>query len=220
MTTCQSTLLSLPCGDLVRKRFEQTVSLAQNLIVSSLQSIVDEIVTMNSSMDDSLKKGELIRMIKSDLDSESDTGRSESLKDLYKSHGSSTESSHFYVMFNKIRALKNLGEKILTDADAVFGQSSSKAMCPKVFESVASCMQQLGAIEMKDAQRAIANLTSLTSLYRTLQPGETRNLLANKALKGFISMKLQPSKAFLQALSKHATPELYQQFVKAYNSAD
>lgn len=206
--------------DLVRKRFEQTVSLAQFHITSSLQSIVDEIVTMISSMDDVLKKGDLNRIIKSDLDSESDTMKSEFLRDLFKSHGSSPESQQFYVMFNKIRALKNLGEKILTDADAVFGQSSSKAMCPKVCESVTSCKQQLGAIEMQDAQRAIANLTSLTSLFRNLQPGETRNVLANKALKGFMSMNLKPSKSFLQALSKHATPELYQQFVKACTCAD
>ena len=215
MTTCQSTLLSLPCGDLVRKRFKETVSLAENHITSSLQSVVDEIVTMNSSMDDVLKKGELNRMIQSDLDSP-DKLKSETLKDLHKSHGSSPESQQFYVMFNKIRALKNLGEKLFADADAVFGQSSSKAMCPKVFESVTSCKQHLGAIEMQNAQRAIANLTSLTSLYRILQPGETRNVLANKALKGFMNMNLKPSKAFLQALSKHATPEIYREFVKTY----
>lgn len=135
-------------------------------------------------------------MIKSDLDSP-DTMKSETLKDLHKSHGSSPESQQVYVMFNKIRALKNLGEKLFIDADAVFGQSSSKAMCPKVFESVTSCKQHLGAIEMQDAQRAIANLTSLTSLYRTLQPGETQNVLANKALRGFMNMNLKPSKTFL-----------------------
>lgn len=140
----------------------------------------------------------------------------ECLKQKYDAVGSAQESQKFYYMFNKTRALRKAVEKFLAEAEILFGKPSAKSLCPNVPEAIIDCKKQLGQTESQDARRAIANLTALTSLFRTLQPGETRNVLSNKVLKGFICESLKPSVGLLEALAKHATPQLYQEFISFY----
>ena len=123
----------------------------------------------------------------------------ECLKQKYDAVGSAQES-----------------QKFLAEAEILFGKPSAKSLCPNVPEAIIDCKKQLGQTESQDARRAIANLTALTSLFRTLQPGETRNVLSNKVLKGFICESLKPSVGLLEALAKHATPQLYQEFISFY----
>ena len=215
---CNSILGSVtaPKVEVVRTRFNESVELAESQIVSSMGVIVEEIVALNTSMKESITSSDSLKeMISNQFDEEVEGTL---LKNLYTQHGTSADGQRFYVMFNKTRALQSLAMKFFTDAESIFTPSAAKSMFPRAFQKLTQCKEDLGKVDMQMAQRAIANLTAMTSLFRGLQAGETRNVLANKALKGFGSMNLKPSKAFLNGLSQHATPDLYDQYLKLYTT--
>ena len=216
---CNSILGSVtaPKVEIVRTRFSESVELAESQIVSSMGVIVEEIVALNASMKESISSSDSLKEVISDKFDE-DTVEGIVLKNVHTQHGTSADGHRFYVMFNKCRALQTLAMKFFTDAESIFTPSAAKSMFPRAFQKLTQCKEDLGNVDMQTAQRAIANLTAMTSLFRGLQTGETRNVLANKALKGFSSMKLKPSKAFLKGLSQHATPDLYEQYLKLFTT--
>lgn len=210
--------MQAPKIEIVRGHFTLAVALSQKHLVTAMEGIVEELVVLKDSLVKMLESSEALKpMISSDLDQEK--VNLSTLKNLYTKHGTSQDGQKFYVTFNKSRALKTLAEKFFKDAEDLFGTPSAKALCPSVFSNLTNCKSNLGAMDMQSAKMAIANLTSLTSLFRPLNTGETRNVLTNKCLKGFVSMTLKPSKAFLQVLSQHATPDIYALFTKMYNDA-
>ena len=198
--------MSAPQVDLVLARFTQAVSLAEQQITECMVLIVEEIVTMTKNLEEHVKEDGLKKVIASRFE-ESDSIGLEELRGLFKSHGTSQEGQKVHIMFNKFRA---------GDADAVSVQSNAQAMRPNIFVKLNDCKENMGNFNVQNAQRAIANLTALTSLFHGLQAGETRNVLVNKVLKGFLGMKLKPFKDYCQAFSQHATPDIYQQFLKSY----
>ena len=203
----------------LHSKLQETIVLAEAYIQSSMEGIVEELEALCQAMKEILESSEsLTPVTSSDLDQE--TVDLAILKNMYAKHGNTGDGAKFYVTFNKTRALRTLAEKFFKDAEAIFGNVNARAMCPHVFDAMKSCTGKVAALDMQTPERVIANLTSLTSLFRPLQPGETRNLLCNKSLTGFTSMKLRPALSFLGALAKHATPDLYQTYSKFYKNAE
>lgn len=216
---CRIVLYSLeaPKKNIVRSKFDATVKLAETKLVSSMTAVVEELIDMNRSMTNILESSDSLKpMVSTDLDV--DSLDLDKYKKLYVEQGNSRDCQLLYISFNKARALRGLAEKFFKEAGDLFDSVGGKSICPTALSKVNSCKQSLQGMTTQAAEKAIANLTCLTSLFRTLQTGETRNLLVNKALKGFTNMKLKPSKAFLQVLSKHATPDLDNAFRKMYEA--
>ena len=217
---CRIVLWALDASKIkiVQAKFTESVSLAESQTVACIEAMHEELVFLNRNMSDMLASDILKHVVSSDLEEE--IMDQDHAKKLYEENTTSPDATKFYVTFNKTRALKNLAEKFVKDAEDLFDQASSKATCPTAFKAVTVCKEGLGKLEddMASPRKAIANLTCLTSLFRPLQTGETRNLLANKALKGFIAMKFKPSKGFLRVLSQHATPDMMTTFLKVYNA--
>lgn len=211
--------MEAPQIKIIQSKFTASVKMAESHTVLSMESIVEELSGLNSNMADMLSSADTIqRVTSSDLDQ--DTMDRKTLSNIYSTCATSQDATKFYVTFNKTKALKNLAEKFFKEAEDLFGKVHSKALCPDVFSSVKTCKESLAQLEcsMQPAQRAIANLTCLTSLYRPLQTGETRNLLANKCLKGCMQMRFKPAQVFFGALAQHATPDLFQSFQKQFNA--
>lgn len=214
---CRVVLYSLevPKKTIIRAKFDATVKLAETKLVSSMTAVVEELVDMNKSMTNVLESSDSLKpIVSTDLDVDSlDLGK---YKQFFLDHSNSHDCQVLYLSFNKGRALRGLAEKFFKEAGDLFDSVGGKSLCPTALSTVTSCKQSLQALNTQAAEKAIANLTCLTSLFRNLQAGETRNLLVNKALKGFTNMKLKPSKAFLQVLSQHATPDIDTAFRKMY----
>ena len=196
---------------IAQAKFTESVSLAESQAVACMEAMLEELVYLNRNMSDMLASEILKHVVSSDLEEEiMDQNHA---KNLYTENAASPDATKFYVTFNKTRALNNLAEKFVKGAEDLCDQASSKAMCPAAFKAVTVCKEGLGKLEdMQSPREAIANLTCLTSLFRPLQTGETRHLLTNKALKGFIAMKFKPSK------SQHATPDTVTTFLKVCNA--
>ena len=184
-----------------------------------MEAIVSEIKGLNENMNTMLTSSVSIKNVtSSDLNAE--TVDTNLLKGLL-SDCQSSDGSKFYLTFNKTRALKNLSEKFFKEVAGLFDKASTKALFPCISSALTQCKESMSGldVELGGARVAIANLTAVTSLFRPLSTGETRNLLANKALKGFMAMGLKPSKGFLCVLAKHATPDVNLAFMKMYNAA-
>lgn len=208
-----------PQINIIQSKFTASVKMAESHTVLSMEAIVEELSGLNSSMADMITSSDSIQHVSSgDLDK--DSVDKKKMSTLYSTYATSQDATKFYVTFNKTKALKNLAEKFFKEAEDLFSKVHSKTLCPDAFSSVSKCKESLAQLEcsMQPARRAIANLTCLTSLYRPLQTGETRNLLANKCLKGCMQMRLKPQQAFFSALAQHATPDLFQSFKNQFNA--
>ena len=178
---CRGVLFALdaPKINLAKSKFDETMALAELSILSSMDGITEELVALNTVMLDLLESSESLKAVtSSDLDQEKVEGIV--LKNLHAKHGSTQDGAKFYVTFNKTRALRGLAEKFFKDAEDIFGQSNAKSLCQKTFDSVNIYKGKVETLDLQKPERAIANLTCLTSLFRNLQTGETRNLFVQQ----------------------------------------
>lgn len=201
---------------IIKENIVKVIEHAEGKLISCFTLIRGDMEALATDLAERLQNTELSNVVDSKLEEEEVT--EELAQSLFDNVVSGKAGQEYYIAFNKWRALRNLADKILSEAQTTLGNGPSD-FCPRSTAAVKDCLSSIRSIDMSQASVAIANLTAVTSIKRPLQPGETRNVLTNKCLKGFASMNLKPSKGLWHALEKSATQAIFTQFKQSIQGA-
>lgn len=195
--------------EMIKTKFIDLVELAQQKLISCFTLIVKDLESSARDLLERCSGSELLDVVSQELDNGEVTD--EKMSSMFKQIVSLKVSQEYYVAYNKRRAVQGVSEKFFTEVKTCAGNAPAD-LCPLISSNVDQCFAQVKSVDMKQQCLAMANLTAITALARPLKPGETRNVLTNKVLKGMSSMSLVPSKGLWPALEKSATPQIFAQF--------